>query len=297
VPTSISVLATGAGLGLTGAFVFASAPRQVICGQAGGNCISGKNEGFQRDAGAWMIGAGLGVAATGAIGMASAYDDPLAAGEERADEPMAVAGFAITSLGAGLIGSGLTYGGFGRPDADFKKTPAIFVSGGALFALGLPLLVIGAAPEDEAERRAEKRVKARKKKVRTEPVARERERVCADLEQRLAAGERIPTRMHSPTMVGFGVGSLVLFGAGGIASSAAAAGVQGGGAFDFSGIERAFYIGGAALCFGHAAGLGIPLTAIGAKQRVVMPDELEVRGAPKPRVSLGAGTITADFTF
>lgn len=290
VPTSIAVASTGVVTSIAGALIWSRSDPRERCGALG--CLPGPRTGTGPDAGSAMMGLGAGLAVAGAVGLGVTLGAPLERGEERDGPVAATAGLLLTSLSAGALGGGLAFGGMKEPRADFTRGVPFFVTAGVLAAGGIPLLVVGASAEDEAERAEERRERAAKEEKRRrakEKRARHRER--------LARGEEIETEMRSPAMVGIGSGLLVAGTGGTIALAVAGSQVDTGGWF--GGLNKVPFILGGILCFGVGAGAGIPLVVVGSRK---VPAEEDERPAPRSalapsRIQIGPGSGSVEWQF
>jgi hypothetical protein len=149
--------------------------------------------------------------------------------------------------------------------------------------------------EDETERRQEAREKREKAARRTAKKRRTEER-----REAMARGE-LASEMRSPAMVGIGV-SLMAAGVGGVVGFSIGAANEDTSGW-FGGLNKLPWIGGALLSAGAELGSGIPLVVIGARQVPVGDDtqendDAEPRSSAMPaRVNVGAGTVSAEWTF
>lgn len=260
-PTAIAETGAGALMGVAGVVMIADAratgPER--CGRIAG-CIDGvAMPGADAD-GRMMLGAGLGLAATGGLTWAIVGGSPLEPGERRDSPGRAVAGSILLGLGASGVGAIVA-----GSTSEANQTGTLFLIGLAAvpsLAVGIPLLASGAdveTPEETAEERAQ--------------------------EDALAAGA--PTRAASPGMHSTGVALSIAGGTTVLAGGAMMAGASS---------EGDILLGLGGLVAGGTGvillGVGIPLAVVGGRQ---VPDGMTASEAPEVRVGLGSIDVSGRF--
>ncbi len=291
VPTSISVAGVGALTALGGTLAWQVDSRRTYCGEVG--CATRVESGSRQDIGRTFTGVGIGLALAGAVGMGATIGAPLEEGEERDGPAAATLGFLLTSMSAGMLGGGLAIG----PEnvSGWDRAAPFFVLSGVFASAGIPLLAAGVGREDEAERQQEAREKREKVARKNAEKRRAEER-----REAMARGE-LASEMRSPAMVGIGV-SLMAAGVGGVVGFSIGAANEDTSGW-FGGLNTLPWIGGALLSAGAGIGGGIPLVVFGARQVPVGDDtqendDAEPRSSAMPaRVNVGAGTVSAEWTF
>jgi hypothetical protein len=280
---SIGMTALGVATALVGAGTWLSAEGHEVCGLTG--CVTSTNEGTERDAGTALVGLGGGLAVSGAISLLVSLGKPLPPESARDDEGVAVTGLVFAELGAGLLGSALTFGGLSGDRPDFARGTPMFIASGVSGLVGMTLLIVGSdamSPEERAAREQERNERRERKKRKRHGggeagAPRAVVATASPDRPRDARGKRI--RPPRPAMMIGGILTLVLGTATGIGVVAAAAKGE---------IEPGVGIGLGAPLLAAGLGAGIPLTVIGAGSRTP---------APPPKVSFGAGSVSMSMAF
>jgi small subunit ribosomal protein S21 len=162
---SIGMTALGVATALVGAGTWLSAEGHEVCGLTG--CVTSTNEGTERDAGTALVGLGGGLAVSGAISLLVSLGKPLPPESARDDEGVAVTGLVFAELGAGLLGSALTFGGLSGDRPDFARGTPMFIASGVSGLVGMTLLIVGSdamSPEERAAREQERNERRERKK-------------------------------------------------------------------------------------------------------------------------------------
>ena len=280
---SIGMTALGVATALVGAGTWLSAEGHEVCGLTG--CVTSTNEGTERDAGTALVGLGGGLAVSGAISLLVSLGKPLPPESTRDDEGVAVSGLVFAELGAGLLGSALTFGALSEDRPDFARGLPMFITSGVSGILGITLLTVGAdamSPEERAAReqeRKERRERKKRKRHGGDEAGPPRAVVVTAPSDgpRNARGKRVRPRRLA-MMIG-GIFTLVIGTATGIGVVAAAGTGK---------IDSEVGIGLGAPLLAAGLGAGIPLTVIGAGSRTP---------APPPKVSFGVGSISMSMAF
>ncbi|MBK6515582.1 MAG: hypothetical protein IPG04_16090 [Polyangiaceae bacterium] len=224
---SIGMTALGVATALVGAGTWLSAEGHEVCGLTG--CVTSTNEGTERDAGTALVGLGGGLAVSGAISLLVSLGKPLPPESARDDEGVAVTGLVFAELGAGLLGSALTFGGLSGDRPDFARGTPMFIASGVSGLVGMTLLIVGSdamSPEERAAREQERNERRERKKRKRHGggeagAPRAVVATASPDRPRDARGKRI--RPPRPAMMIGGILTLVLGTATGIGVVAAAA--------------------------------------------------------------------------
>lgn len=264
-PMSAGSLILGASLLLGGGLTFASISTDEYCGITG--CTNRPNP-LEVNIGASLVGAGLGFAVVGGFGMLGWAVNRPTGTETRESEKLMSVGFGAVSLAGASLGLGiaqtLTY-----DDRSTNLTTAwpFFLTSGVLSAVGIPLLVVGADIETDADREAD----------RQHAIA--------------MASPDAPKGMYSPGMV---IGGSIMTGLGGLAGLAGttmiildAAAWQSGFVTLIIGLPL---LGGGGLF----SAIGIPLIAVGTKKDV---KKAEMAVDWVPTVDVGPAGLRASWGF
>jgi hypothetical protein len=219
--------ALGVATALVGAGTWLSAEGHEVCGLTG--CVTSTNEGTERDAGTALVGLGGGLAVSGAISLLVSLGKPLPPESARDDEGVAVTGLVFAELGAGLLGSALTFGGLSGDRPDFARGTPMFIASGVSGLVGMTLLIVGSdamSPEERAAREQERNERRERKKRKRHGggeagAPRAVVATASPDRPRDARGKRI--RPPRPAMMIGGILTLVLGTATGIGVVAAAA--------------------------------------------------------------------------
>ncbi len=209
-----------------------------------------------------LVGAGAGLGAVGLGSLLGAIGNPLRNGDRHRNIPELASGFALTSVGAALLGLGFGQAATYGLETDLSTAAPWFVAGGALLATGLPLFVAGARHDSVDERRA---------------------RAARD---RLLADPSVPKRHHSKSMMTAGIVLTSLSGLGAIGGTAIVvvdAATDSGG---FYSVIMGLPTLGTSVIL---SSIGVPLIVAGAR-REVPGDAYDGRAASLPDIDLqGAG--------
>lgn len=236
-PAAGTSLGVGAILAVSGAVVLGTAGGEPYCGIGG--CLD-RPDPRSENLGASLLGAGIGFAAVGGLGMLGALDPPKGF-ERRRSQPLMVSGFALTSVAAASLGLGIGQAVTYSPDTDLSTAWPLFMTSAISAGVGIPMLAVGS-------------------KIRT-PEQREAERQRRDMIRNPA----IPKRPYSKAMIGIGsaltgIGGTAVIGATGLFIADTAAG----GPDDFSA-----YLGLPTLLVGtFFTAIGVPLVVAGAHKEI-----------------------------
>jgi hypothetical protein len=151
-PTGIVSTSVGAFLALGGALLLGSDDGVELCGVTGG-CVTRPDRSRELAGGA-LLGSGLGLAAVGLPSLIVGVGEIPREGH-RQSHAMTTAGVVLTSLAAGLVGSGLgsLVADASRGELDEKAISISLISIGGAFALGgVPLWIFGAQRPDPMPR-------------------------------------------------------------------------------------------------------------------------------------------------
>lgn len=161
VVTAATELAVGGAFALGGAIAVgvASGSRHV-CGAIAGCFDTVHPELDPLRGGAFSVGFGLGLAASGGVSLIASAVRPLEPGETRELPVVATIGHAAIGLSVGFFAAGFSYGSVARSggrEAYDEGWPA-FVASGVLMIAGMPMLAFG-APISSAEERGRRRAR------------------------------------------------------------------------------------------------------------------------------------------
>jgi hypothetical protein len=238
---------TSAGVGLvfilSGAVILGTAGGDEYCGIGG--CVERPDK-RDENLGASLLGAGVGFAATGGLGMVGTLDLPRGT-ERRRSQPLMVTGFSLTSLAAAGLGVGIAQAATYAPGDQLSTTWPWIMASTITAGVGIPMLAVGSTKRTQTEREADR---ARDAAIRD---------------------PNVPKKLYSPGMV---AGGSVLTGLGGTS-------VLGATGLFFADVALGGPSEGASAVAGVAMGVGTVLTAAGIPLIVAgATREIDAEAAP-----------------
>lgn len=236
-PTAGTTLGLGVVFVVSGAIVLGTSGGEQYCGIGG--CVD-RPDPRSENLGASLLGAGVGFATVGGLGLLGTIDAPRGF-ERRKSQPLMLTGFALTSLAAASLGVGIGQATTYSEDTDLSTAWPFFMASSIAAGVGIPMLAIGSKVRTQEQRDADRR----------------RDELLRD--------PSVPKQPYSKVMIGVGSG---LTGIGGTAILAATGiflvDVGAGGPGDFS-TFAALPALGAGTFF---TAVGIPLIVAGAQKEV-----------------------------